>query len=158
MPRFVPTRSDDPVAAKLLDDYFMSRALSFTTHPGGYRVTLPDPAWFTPPRGEFLLVLDDADQPIGCGGVRRVDDLNGLTTYEVKHVWIEEPARGRGWSRLLMNELESRAQAFGAQQLVLDTNESLTAAQHLYRTSGYEEIPAYNLNKNATNWFRKRLE
>jgi ribosomal protein S18 acetylase RimI-like enzyme len=158
MPRFIPTPSDDPVAAGLLEDYFTSRALGFTTHPGGYRVTHPDPAWFTPPAGIFLLVQDDAGHPVGCGGIRRIGDLDRVTTFEVKHVWIDESARGHGWSRLLMSELESRAVAFGAEQLVLDTNESLTAAQHLYRTSGYESIPAYNDNKNATHWFRKRMD
>lgn len=154
---FVPTPSDDPVAAKLLDDYFTSRALGFTTHPGGYRVTQPDPVRFTPPAGMFLVVRDDDGAAVGCGGIRRIDDLDGLTTYEVKHVWLEEAARGRGWSRLLMEELERRALGFGAKQLVLDTNASLEAAQHLYRTSGYVEIGAYNLNKNATHWFRKSL-
>lgn len=157
MPRFLPTPSDDPLAVRLLDDYFNSRALGFTTHPGGYRVTQPDPAWFTPPRGVFVVVSDDADEPVGCGGIRRIDDLDGLVTYEVKHVWIEESARGRGWSRLLMDELEHRASAFGAARIVLDTNESLTAAQHLYRSSGYEEIPAYNDNPNATHWFQKQF-
>jgi len=156
VPIFVPTPTDDPVATRLLDDYFTSRALGFTTHPGGYRVTRPDPAWFTPPTGVFLIVEDD-DAPVGCGGIRRIDDLDGLATYEVKHVWIEEPARGRGWSRHLMDELEQRARGFGAELIVLDTNESLTAAQHLYRTSGYEETTPYNLNKNATHWFKKRL-
>jgi GNAT superfamily N-acetyltransferase len=158
MPRFVPTPPDDPIAAKLLDEYFTSRTLGFTTHPGGYRATQPDPTCFTPPRGMFLVVRDDRENPVGCGGIRRIDDLDGVTTYEVKHVWLEEPARGRGWSRLLMAELEAQAIGFGAKQLVLDTNESLTAAQHLYRTSDYEEIPAYNLNKNATHWFKKQLE
>lgn len=157
MPAFVSTPTDDPVAAALLEHYFTSRALGFTTHSGGYRVTHPDPAWFTPPLGVFLVVLDDAGAPTGCGGIRRIDDLDAMTTYEVKHVWIEEPARGRGWSRLLMDELERYAREFGAAQLVLDTNETLSAAQHLYRTSGYTQIPAYNQNKNATHWFRKPL-
>lgn len=157
MPRFVQTPTDDPVAARLLEDYFRSRALGFTTHPGGYRVTRPDAARFEPPAGMFLVVLDDDGCAVGCGGVRRIDDLAGLTTFEVKHVWIEEGCRGRGWSRELMTELEARAAGFGAKQLVLDTNESLVAAQHLYRSSGYEQIPAYNDNPNATHWFRKRL-
>jgi len=157
MPTFTPTSSDDPVAARLLERYFTSRALGFTTRPGGYRVVHPDPAWFTPPRGVLLVVNDDTGEPVGTGGIRRIDDLDGMTTYEVKHVWLEEPARGRGWSRLLMAELEARAAAFGARQLVLDTNESLEAAQHLYRSSGYTEIPAYNENPNATHWFAKAL-
>lgn len=166
---FAPTRTDDPVAARLLDDYFTSRALGFTTHAAGYRVTMPDPERFVPPDGVFLVVwtggddgddsgTDDASAAVGCGGIRRIDDLEGLTTFEVKHVWIAESARGRSWSRLLMGELERRALEFGAQRLVLDTNESLAAAQHLYRTSGYAEIPPYNSNPNATHWFGKLLE
>ena len=149
--------SDDPVAERLLTDYFGSRALGFTTHPGGYRVTHPDPLWFTPPAGAFLVVEDDNRWPVGCGGVRRIDVVDGLTTYEVKHLWIDPAARGRGWSRLLIAELEQYARRLGAELMVLDTNESLTAAQHLYRTSGYEETSAYNLNKNATHWFKKQL-
>lgn len=153
----MPTPTDDPVAARLLEDYFTSRALGFTTRPGGYRVTHPDPAWFTPPAGVFLVVEDEAGQAVGCGGVRRIDDVDGLVTYEVKHLWIDAASRGRGWSRALLSELEDYARGWGAELIVLDTNESLAAAQHLYRTSGYEETSAYNLNKNATHWFKKRL-
>ncbi|UOE44736.1 GNAT family N-acetyltransferase [Agromyces larvae] len=158
MPSFLPAATDDPVAARLLDDYFAARARGFTTHADGYRVNRPEPARFVPPVGEFLLVHDDAGEAVGCGGIRRIDDVDGLRTYEVKHVWIDESVRGRGWSRLLMDELERRARSFGAQYAVLDTNESLTAAQHLYRTSGYTEIAAYNDNPNATHWFGKRLD
>ena len=157
MPTFASLPTDDPVSARLLDDYFTSRALGFTTHAGGYRVSHPDPAAFVPPNGVFLVLSDDAGEPVGCGGVRRIDDLDGLVTYEVKHVWIEEAARGHGWSRRLMAELESRAAAFGAQQLVLDTNASLEAAQHLYRSGGYREIEPYNENPNATHWFGKQV-
>ncbi|GAC1527509.1 MAG: GNAT family N-acetyltransferase [Marmoricola sp.] len=154
---FIPASTDDPVAERLLDDYFHSRALSFTTHAGGYRIAHPDPGQFVPPAGIFLIVCDQDGRSVGCGGVRRIDGLDGLCTYEVKHVWIEEGSRGRGWSRLLMTELEQRAAALGAHVLVLDTNESLAAAQHLYRTSGYVETPPYNDNKNATHWFKKHL-
>lgn len=157
MPRFVPAATDSPDAAQLLEDYFTSRALGFTTHAGGYRVTHPDPARFVEPDGVFLLVLDDDGAAVGCGGVRRIDDVDGLTTFEVKHVWLGEAARGRGWSRPLMAELETRAAALGARQMVLDTNESLAAAQHLYRSSGYVSIERYNDNPNATHWFRKTL-
>jgi hypothetical protein len=40
---------------------------------------------------------------------------------------------------------------------VLDTNASLDAAQGLYQSAGYQEIPAYNDNPNATHWFGKRI-
>jgi len=157
MPEFVATPSDDPIAAGLLQDYFDSRELGFTTHPGGYRVVHPDPKAFVPPRGVFLVVHDDAGEPVGCGGIRRIEDRDGAPCFEVKHVWIQPEARGLGWSRLLMEELEAAALGFGGTWVVLDTNDSLEVAQHLYRTSGYEDVPPYNTNPNATNWFAKRL-
>jgi ribosomal protein S18 acetylase RimI-like enzyme len=157
MPECVPTPTDDPIAAGLLQDYFDSRELGFTSHPGGYKVQHPDPKAFVPPRGLFLVVLDDAGEPVGCGGIRRISDRDNAPTFEVKHVWLAPEARGLGWSRLLMEQLEAAATGFGGTWLVLDTNESLEVAQHLYRTSGYEDIPAYNTNPNANCWLGKRL-
>ena len=154
----MPTPSDDPVAAALLGDYFESRELGFTTHPGGYKVVHPDPAWFVPPQGLFLLVIDDDGTAVGTGGIRSIPDRDGERTMEVKHVWLEPPARGRGWSKLLMAELERAAVVAGAKWLVLDTNESLTVAQALYRGLGYAEVPRYNENPNATHFFAKRVD
>jgi hypothetical protein len=45
----------------------------------------------------------------------------------------------------------------GATELVLDTNASLEAAAGLYQSSGFLDVPAYNDNPNATNWYRKEL-
>ena len=53
--------------------------------------------------------------------------------------------------------MEDRPQQFGAEYLVLDTNESLVEAQSLYRSLGYELIEPYNDNPNATTWYRKAL-
>ena len=156
-PEFVETASDDPVAAGMLDDYFASRELGFTTHPGGYRVVHPDPARFTPPAGAFFVLRDDAGAAVGCGGVRRIDDRDGEACFEVKHVWIDPSARGRGWSRLLTDRLETRALELGARWIVLATNESLRVAQHLYTSGGYSAVPPYNDNPNATHWFAKRV-
>ncbi len=40
---------------------------------------------------------------------------------------------------------------------MLDTNDSLAAAGALYRSAGFERIPPYNDNPNATAWYRKPL-
>lgn len=77
--------------------------------------------------------------------------------YEVKHLWIQPRMQGRRLGRALLTELERRARAFGATEVVLDTNASLVAADNLYRSSGYDEIEPYNDNPNATHWFRKNL-
>lgn len=152
MPRYVPTPIDDPVAAGLLDDYFSSRELGFVD--GVYRRTPPDPQAFVPPRGVFLVVLDDDDIAVGCGGVRMLSEHRG----EIKHLWLDPSTRGRGWGRTLLIELEARAVGLGARFVVLDTNATLEAAQALYRSSGYDEIEPYNDNPNATHWFAKPLE
>jgi GNAT superfamily N-acetyltransferase len=149
------SRVDDPIAHALLTEYFDDRAAGFPAQQGTYRTTFPAPADFVAPRGVFLLALDEQASALGCGGIRRVgsDDRR----FEVKHLYLRPAARGRGLGRSMLAELESRARAFGATELVLDTNASLEAAGGLYRSSGFTDIPAYNDNPNATNWYRKVL-
>lgn len=151
-PVFVETPVDSPAARQLLDAYFAERVAGFDRSAGDYQVNRPDPAKFMPPQGVFL-VLEDEGEPVGCGGVRMLDAERG----EIKHLYLRDSARGRGWGRLILDELEDRARALGATAAVLDTNATLTAAGGLYRAAGYSEIPPYNDNPNATLWFRKEL-
>jgi GNAT superfamily N-acetyltransferase len=147
---------DDPAARTLLDAYFDERAAGFPAGPAAYRRTTPDAKQFTPPFGAFL-VMDDGGIDAGCGGVRLLGNSDAGVCFELKHLWVAPPARGRGLGRELLAELEARAKGFGAQVLVLDTNASLAAAQALYQGAGYQEIPAYNDNPNATTWFGKSI-
>jgi len=150
----------DERAQALLTEYFDYRAATFPV-AAGYVVNRPAADAFMPPEGEFVLALDDAGEAIGCGGIRRLrDDVLGgepRRVWEVKHLWVREAGRGRGTGRALLAELERRARGFGADTVVLDTNASLVAANRLYTSSGYESVPPYNDNRNATTWFRKDL-
>jgi GNAT superfamily N-acetyltransferase len=150
VPTFETVPVTDERAQRALTDYFHSRELGFVG--GTYRITFPDPATFEPPAGEFLLVID-GDQVVGCGGIRRL----APERYEVKHLFLHEQTRGKGWGRQLLSELEQRARNFGATEIVLDTNATLEAAGGLYKSMGYESIEPYNDNPNATNWYRKEL-
>ncbi|MBX0299973.1 GNAT family N-acetyltransferase [Cryobacterium sp. 1639] len=159
MPQFTEVPVTDAGSIALLTQYFSDRASTFPSS-GGYRTTFPPPEQFVPPRGLFLLVSEDVLPRtfVGCGGIRRIDDgENGAVRYEAKHLWLQPQVRGRGWGRLLLAELERRARGFGATEMVLDTNASLEAAGALYQRSGYEDVPPYNDNPNATNWYRKLL-
>ena len=151
MVAFIERATDDPIAHTLLTEYFTSRELGFTG--GTYRIAYPDAARFVPPAGVFLVALDDDGTAVGCGGIRSLDP----TRFEVKHLYLRPETRGRGWGSLLLRELEWRASDLGATDVVLDTNSSLASAAALYRSAGYEDVPAYNDNPNATNWYRKTL-
>lgn len=165
MPTYRAALPSDPDAHGLLVEYFAERAAGFPATQGAYRPTFPIDASFTPPTGVFLIVDDDGDgdgdddeasEPLGCGGVRRIEPSpDGRVRYEVKHLWLRPAARGRGAGRRLLAELERRAVGFGAEEIVLDTNASLEAAGSLYRSNGYLPIAPYNDNPNATDWYGK---
>jgi len=150
-----PLSADDPRAVALLSEYFAVRAETF---PGGtYQPVYPDAGVFTPPAGVFLVVRDDEDVDVGCGGIRRIADSDAGIRYEVKHLFLRPQTRGRGWGRLLLNALEDQARRWQAAEIVLDTHHSLEAAGGLYARSGFVPIDPYNDNPNATRWYGKSL-
>lgn len=170
MLHLVPTPADAASAHELLAEYFALRAEIFPG--GGYVTTFPDPAVFVDPKGVFLVGewSEDASgeassteaapvhaQPVAIGGIRRVPDGPAGTRYEVKHLYVRPIGRGRGWGRAVLEDLEARARAFGAAELVLDTHHSLEAAGGLYAASGFTAIEPYNDNPNATRWYGKLL-
>ncbi|WP_278101258.1 GNAT family N-acetyltransferase [Microbacterium proteolyticum] len=147
---------DAPDAHALLEEYFALRASIFPG--GGYRTVFPSPATFVEPAGVFVVLYDDEGRPVGCGGIRRIDDGPDGPRDEVKHLFVRDIGRGRGWGRLILEDLERRARERGAAELVLDTHHTLDAAGGLYTRSGFQAIPAYNDNANATRWYGKALD
>jgi GNAT superfamily N-acetyltransferase len=149
-----PSSPGDPESHAILTEYFALRAEEF---PGGtYTTTFPDPATFESPAGVFLLAGPEG-AAVGCGGIRRLEDSDAGIRYEVKHLFLKPVTRGRGWGRAILEELERRAREWDAAELVLDTHHTLEAAGRLYARGGFEQIEAYNDNRNATRWYRKSL-
>jgi GNAT superfamily N-acetyltransferase len=157
----VVTLRQSPVDAAdahgLLAEYFSSREIGFAHQNVVYTTTFPSPSAFEPPAGVFVVVDDDDGTPMGCGGIRLIPDGPHGRRYEVKHLYLRPETRGRGWGRLLLEDLERRAIGFDAQELVLDTHHSLEAAGGLYASSGFVEVPPYNDNPNASRWYAKSL-
>jgi GNAT superfamily N-acetyltransferase len=140
------------VSAQLLDDFVSEIG---TRLSGGFDPARAVPVRaveLSPPTGDFLVVFDDG-VGVGCGGLKRVE----VGVLEIKRMWIDPSARGRGFARALLAALERRAQELGAHELRLDTNSRLVEAISLYRSNGYVEIPAYNDNPYASLWFAKNL-
>ena len=110
------------------------------------------PADMSPPGGAFL-VLYDGDEPLACGGVKRLDSR----TCEIKRMYVVPAARSRGLARRLLAGLEDAGRELGYQLVRLDTGPLQPHARALYETAGYRSIPDYNANPAAAYWFEKSL-
>lgn len=105
-----------------------------------------------PPKGLFLLASLHGD-PVGCGALKLHDD----GPAEIKRMWVATSVRGLGVGRRLLAELESHAAGHGARYVRLETNKALTEAVNLYRSAGYQEVPAFNDEPYAHHWFEKPI-
>jgi DNA-binding MarR family transcriptional regulator/GNAT superfamily N-acetyltransferase len=111
-----------------------------------------EPDELRPPTGE-MVVAYLREEPVGCGALKRT----GADTIDVKRMWLAESARGLGLGRRLLHELEARAARAGARTVRLETSDLLHEAIALYRSEGYQEVPAFNDEPFAHHWFAKAL-
>ena len=72
-------------------------------------------------------------------------------------MWVAPSARGLGFGRRLLSELKREAARHASRIVRLETNDSLTEAIALYRSSGYVEADPFNDEPYAHHWFEKRL-
>ncbi len=135
-----------------LAEYFRELAAQFENGFDTARDNSAPDIDLRPPAGFFVVARLDGD-PVGCGGLKRIDK----TTGEIKRVWTAPSARGLGIARRMLRRLESAARDDGVETLQLDTNEALKEAHALYAREGYREIGRFNDNPYAHRWFEKRL-
>jgi GNAT superfamily N-acetyltransferase len=146
-----PVDVRSPEARELVATYLTEIERAFGHDPT--RAAPVDDEDFDLPNGRFLVVRDERGAAVGCGAVRLIDPM----TAEVKRMYVSPTIRGRGAGWALLEALEAAAVDLGATVGVLDTNVTLTSALALYRANGWQEVPAYNENEQATHWFRKDL-
>jgi ribosomal protein S18 acetylase RimI-like enzyme len=149
---FAPVDFRSVDAEGCLQKYYAELAARF---PSGFELHADDApaADELAPPGGGMIIARLFGQPVGCGAIRTLEPGVG----ELKRMWISPDVRGLGVGRRLLAELERAAIARKLHTVRLDTNGSLAEALHLYRTSGYGEIPAYNHNPYAQHWFEKKL-
>jgi GNAT superfamily N-acetyltransferase len=93
----------------------------------------PGPRFFQTEDFAAWLVAYEDGRPVGCGGLCSPEPGIG----EVKRLFVAGAARGRGYGRLLLRELERRAGAAGLRSIRLLTAEALGEASALYESEGY---------------------
>jgi len=98
------------------------------------------PGKYAPPAGELFLARDAAGAPLGCVGLRRLPDG---ACCEMKRLFLLPAARGLGLGRALTERVIDQARRLGYRELRLDTLASMTAAQALYGSMGFEQIDPY---------------
>jgi putative acetyltransferase len=84
-------------------------------------------------------VAFDGDTPIGCGGLRRLDDEHG----EVKRMFVPVDRRGSGVAVAILDRLADDARERGWNRLVLETGDQLPWAIRFYEREGFTRIPNF---------------
>ncbi len=123
-------------AWKALNEAWIGR--HFAIEPAD-EVVLRDPVGkVIAPGGHIFMAEADDGAPIGCVGLKAMDDGG----FEVIKMTVGEAARGAGLGRRLMQACIDRARAAGAPRLYLETNASLGPALALYRAMGFVDLPS----------------
>lgn len=86
-----------------------------------------------------VVIASEEGRDLGHAALRPLADGG----YEVKKVFVEPVARGRGLSRILMKEIEDVAREKGETRIVLQTGPKQLEAIALYAAIGYVDIPEF---------------
>jgi GNAT superfamily N-acetyltransferase len=115
---------------------------------------------FTPEQvrvsGSVFLVARLGGRPVGCGALRPMEP----GVVEVKRMFIEPDARGRGLAGRILTELETCARAMGYRAVRLETGTLQPEAIRLYEREGYRRIANYGkyVDNPLSVCFEKAIE
>jgi GNAT superfamily N-acetyltransferase len=133
---------DDPTAAALRDRLTTELEERYRKAGGGREHARPrrrpTSDQFEPPDGVFLLAHADGGS-VGCGGLRRW----GPGIGEIKRMYVDPAARGRGVGRAILEGLESAGKGRGYHSIRLETGTPQPEAIRLYEAAGYVRIDPY---------------
>jgi GNAT superfamily N-acetyltransferase len=91
---------------------------------------------YLPPQGCLVVARNDANEIIGCGMLKRLDQDTG----ELKRVFVTQAARGTGTGRALIEARETAARSMGLKRLIADTLTPNVEMRNLYPKLGFVEL------------------
>jgi GNAT superfamily N-acetyltransferase len=103
----------------------------------------------------FYVAFSDEGHPLGCGGLRQVNDSEG----EVKRMFVTPSSRGTGTATAILTQLEVSASERGWIRLLLETGDQQPDAVRFYTREGYRRAPnfGYYVGNEASLCFAKEL-
>jgi GNAT superfamily N-acetyltransferase len=128
--------------------------------------------------GEDGIEAAEEEEIVGTVGIRRIaipdscysgagsDRLPAIraataedsNVCELKRMFLLPAARGKGLSKVMLDEVLRKARDFGYEAMVLDTRIRLQAANRLYETvGGFVEFTDYNGNPRPDRFMIRRL-
>jgi GNAT superfamily N-acetyltransferase len=104
---------------------------------------------------KYVVVAYDDDQLVGCGALKPFD----TTSVEVKRMFTQPKARGKGVATQILMTLEAWAKDLGYTHSILETGKRQPDAIGLYLKNGYNITANYEPYTNMDNsvCFRKEL-
>ena len=91
-------------------------------------------------RSHFMILID-SEQVIGCGVLRHKWSWEKrCKSWWFYAIWINPIHRGKGYGKILMQELLSEVRKRGIKQIGLTVDENNIIAQNLYKKIGFVEI------------------
>lgn len=133
----------EPPLCSLTPDQRAARRAAIDEEEAAYAAELA-PAELAPPGGTFLVAYVDG-AAVGCGGVRGLDE----GAAEIKRLWVDPEARGRGVARALVVRLEEDAVLLGYRTVVLETGLRQPEAIALYEALGYHRRAVYGRYRDS---------
>tara|TARA_R110002072_G_scaffold106447_2_gene232485 strand:+ start:28423 stop:28908 length:486 start_codon:yes stop_codon:yes gene_type:complete len=83
--------------------------------------------------GAFLIMEDYSRKLIATGALKRID--KGY--FKIRKMYVHKAYRGKGYGKEILISLLKVAQNKGAKSIVLETCNTMVAAQNLYKSFGF---------------------
>jgi GNAT superfamily N-acetyltransferase len=137
-----PAATDDDyrLVSELFREYLASLPFEIDFQDVDTDVEHPT-SYYGPPDGRAFLGLVDGEC-VGVVGVRRFDE----TSCELKRMYVRPGTRRAGLGRRLAEAAVAAARELGYRRMLLDTVEDMHAANALYESLGFRDVPAYRHN------------
>jgi len=135
-----------------VEDFFEKcfSAVGIPYSPKDRHVDIADVGRYYMRSGCFWCLCDN-DIIIGTVAIRIIDVENKV--IELKRMFVLPEYQGKGYGRLLLEHAINYARDQKYKKICLDTRKQFSAAQHLYRSSGFQETEKYNDNERAELYF-----